>query len=507
MKYLFAATLSVLAVASVLTFSNLSEDADIPVLHWVTGYNEPRVMQIELFKNWMVKNGYPAVDLRIDVIGKKQKAKNVIQGVSGVAGDIFDCGAGDLDLYHSVGMLEDLTEVAVEMGFDPSKTYPSVQSLVSVDGRQYGFPRLISVGFFWVNVEAFREAGLSVPSSEWTFDEFEQMGKAFVKALDVPGERQTVFFTREFTITHRVLMMRSMGADIFNETQTASALTHSAYQEVCEIVRRWTNEDKIIPSFVEAQSLSAETRADTHVSQQLFANGNFGLLWAGRWGLMSFRMIGPEEVAICEFPNEGFRNSFIGASPLAIYKKSKHKELAYYFLKFLASDTFNMNTVRNADGLPSRPEYAKLEEFSHPKEYPSEWGLHDQIRDMATAIGIPFSSSPFALTQVFIRHDKNAFDKFMAGRVTLNEALKEASDAIDVHIQYNVSQSKELKEKYDRLSRDQEEIERLYARGELVPLHLITNPFYRRYYVEKGWSLPEGSDVVSNNSTKLFSQK
>jgi multiple sugar transport system substrate-binding protein len=507
MKYLFAVVLLGLAVASILTFSNLSEKVDTPVLYWVTQYSEPRVKQTELFEKWMLDNGYPAVDLRIDVIGKNQKEKNVIQGVSGVAADILDCSFGDVDLYHSVGMLDDLTEVAVEMGFDPSKTYPSVQSLFIVDDKQYGFPRLISARFFWVNVETFQKAGLDVPGSDWTFDEFEQVGKAFVKALNAHGERQTVYLTGQFTIPHRILMMRSMGADIFNETQTASTLMHPAYKEVCEIVRKWTYEDKIIPSNVEAESLSTQTRADTHVSQQLFANGNFGVLWAGRWGLMSFRMIGPEELGVCEFPNAGFRNTIVGGAPVAIYKKSKHKELAYYFLKFLASDAFNMNTVRNADGLPPVPRYAKMDEFSHPKEYPNEWGLHDEIRDMTTFLGIPFPSSPFALTQVFMRYDKNAFDKFMAGRVSLSGTLKEASDAIDAHIQYNVSQSRELKEKYDRLIINQEEIERLRAQGELVPLHLITNPFYRRYYVEKGWSLPEGSEVASRNAVGMLSQK
>ncbi len=507
MKYLFAIVLIGLAVASVLTFSNLSEKAETPVLHWMTYYSEPRVKQTELFEKWMVENGYPSVDLRIDVIGKNQKEKNIIQGVSGVAADIFDCGFGDVDLYHSVGMLEDVTEVAVEMGFEPSKTYSSVQSLFVVDDRQYGFPRLVSAGFFWVNVEAFRKAGVNMPSGNWSFDEFERMGKAFVKALKVSGERQSIFLTGQFTMPHRILMLRSMGVDIFNETQTASALSHPAYEEVCEIVKKWTYKDKIIPSAIEAQSLSTQTRADTQVNQQLFANGNYGLLWAGRWALMSFRMIGPERLAVCEFPNIGFRNSLVGAAPVAIYKKSKHKELAYYFLKFLASDPFNMNTVRNADGLPPIPEYAKLNEFSHPVEYPNEWGLHDQIRDMTTSLGIPFPSSPFALTQVFMRHDKNAFDKFMAGRLSLSEALKEASEAIDAHMQYNVNQSMELKEKYDRLIQNQKEIERLRSRGELVPLHLITNPFYRRYYVEKGWSLPEGAETVSNSSAKLFSQK
>ena len=43
-----------------------------------------------------------------------------------------------------------------------------------------------------------------------------------------------------------------------------------------------------------------------------------------------------------------------------------------------------------------------------------------------------------------------------------------------------------------RRDQNQEEIDRLRRDGKLVPLDLITNPFYRRYYVDQGWSLPEG---------------
>ncbi|MBL4575636.1 MAG: hypothetical protein JKY51_06010 [Opitutaceae bacterium] len=60
-----------------------------------------------------------------------------------------------------------------------------------------------------------------------------------------------------------------------------------------------------------------------------------------------------------------------------------------------------------------------------------------------------------------------------------------------------VNEVPELAKKYEQGLKDQAEIDRLRANDELVPLHLISNPFYRRYYVEKGWSLPEGSNTVA----------
>ncbi len=495
MKSFFGILLILLAMASAVTFFSLTgKKEEVPVLYWVTGYNEPRVIQTELFEQWMVENGYPAVDLRIDNVNHTTR-KNIVQGVSGVAGDIFECYAGGMNLYHSVGMLEDLTDVAKEMGFDSSKTYEAVQPILSIDGHQYGFPRSVSSNFYWVNVEAFEKAGISVPSVSWTFEEFEQKGRAFVRALNDPEEPQSIFFGKEFTIAHRGLMLRSVGVDFFNETMTRSNWDHPLHRKVFEITYDWTYDARIIPTRAEALSLSSSTSTNvSHVDKQLFAKGELGLVWAGRWGLMSYRLIGPERLSISEFPNDGFRNTYVGAATMTVYKGSKQKKLAMYFLKFMTSKVFNRDVIDNADGLPPIPHYALEEEFSHPPNYPNEWGLHDQIRDMAMTIAIPGPFSPFLLRDTFNRHDKNAFEKFMAGRTSAEEALKIASREIEKAINMNVSKSKEMRQKYEKGLKDQAEIERLKETGEMVPLHLITNPFYRRYYVDQGWSLPEETE-------------
>jgi hypothetical protein len=111
---------------------------------------------------------------------------------------------------------------------------------------------------------------------------------------------------------------------------------------------------------------------------------------------------------------------------------------------------------------------------------------------MAMTIAIANPYSPFLLRDTFNRHDKNAFEKFMAGRTSAEKALKIASREVEKAINLNVSKSKEMRQKYEKGLKDQAEIERLRTEGKMVPLHLVTNPFYRRYYVDQGWSLPEG---------------
>jgi multiple sugar transport system substrate-binding protein len=225
----------------------------------------------------------------------------------------------------------------------------------------------------------------------------------------------------------------------------------------------------------------------------LFSKGNLGLITAGRWAVMHFRLVGPTRISVCEIPYAEFRNTLMMSGVGAVYEGSKHKELAYYFMKFYASEKYNRQIIENGDGLPPVPRFAKTEAFSRPPKHPNEWGLHDRILKMATEIAIPVSSSLYVLDSFSRRQEDSSFDKAIAGRASVNEALNLAARMVNDDIVRKVRESSKLRLAYEQGLEDQKEIERLRREGELVPLGLITNPFYRRYYVEKSWSLPEGS--------------
>jgi ABC-type glycerol-3-phosphate transport system substrate-binding protein len=281
-----------------------------------------------------------------------------------------------------------------------------------------------------------------------------------------------------------------MGVDIYNETMTKSSLEEPEVEELYELFYRWTNDLRILTTAEGSKALSVGSSGQSGTRLFLFSQGNFGLMFAGRWALMFFREIGPEKLSISGTPYQSFRNAALGYGASAIYKGSKNKDLAYYFLKFMASPAYNKEIVRNSDNLPPVPEYADLKEFSEPEQYPEEWGLHDRFREVAEEIAISYSYCPFIPLRVVERYEQIALDKFLMDRLSAKETLKEAAERIENDILGYVSQSERLGKKFRKLLKDQEEIDRLRAAGKMVPLELITNPFYRRYYVEKGWSLP-----------------
>ncbi len=497
MKKLFSVILLILFGASLYTYFKLPEsNQDVPHIRWVIRGTKITKERTALFKEWLEENNYPHIEVDLDP-GNPGATKNIVQGVSGVAGDILDCYEEQVHLYQSIGILNDLSDIAAEWGFDYKQTYPSIQSAIMVNGRQYSFPRNVSIRFNWINIEAFEKAGLSLPPDRWTFEEFEAIGKAFVKNSNPPGERQKVYFIVTPSINDRLTYLRSLGVDLFNETMTTSDLDSPLFAEVYEMVHRWIFESRIMPTSEEAKNLSSDTAAGS-AAMNIFARGQYGLFAGSRWAIMFFRDIGPQRLAVNEYPHGGFRNTLVYSGSCAIYEGSQQKEVALYFLKFLTSEKFNRHIVECGDGLPPLPKYAETEEFLRPSQYPNEWGLHGRIRDMAQEIAMPASASPYILRQTVIRFENNEYQRFIVNRSSAKEAVQAVAASIDKEMLRKVNENPELAKQYEQGLADQAEIDRLRAKGELVPLHLISNPFYRKYYVEKGWSLPEGSSVLAS---------
>ena len=129
MKYIFGAIFCMLIILSIVTsMLNTKTDSGKPVLYWVTDSNPARTLQINTFQTWMKTKGYPDCELKLDT-ANRDVSKQIIQSVSGVGGDIMDCwtGGGNVMQFAEMGIMEDVTESAKKLGFDPSKTYPSLE--------------------------------------------------------------------------------------------------------------------------------------------------------------------------------------------------------------------------------------------------------------------------------------------------------------------------------------------------------------------------------------------
>lgn len=484
MKYVFLIILTLLLAASLGT-ALIAPDArsEVPVIYWVTDPNPARGEQIAKFHRWLEKHGHPRMELRLDT-ANRDVAKMIIQGVSGVGGDVMDIGSGGgLRYFNQVGLLTDVTEWAKELGFDPSYTFPSIEPEITLDGRQYMFPCNVYAHMYWANKETLGEHGRPVPPRRWDAETFEEHGKAFVKAANPKGERQRIFFANTVSVG---VLRRSLGLSAFNETLTRCTLDDERYVRVLKLVHKWTYEDRILPSAADRESFATEAGYGG-ATLQLFNSGNYAMFWMGRYALIQLRKFGALALSVSEPPHLGFPNTSTGTRAAAIYTGSKHKDLAKYFLAFLASEDYNMHVVEDADALPPNPKFTETEEFVKPQEHPNEWGSHEAFSETAKTIAIGGSYSPFVVPSVVNRIDREVNEGFMAGIYTAEEAARLSAQRINGEIKRTLRENPKLKPLYDKLSERQRQIDQLRAQGSKVPLDLIENPFHRRYYQAQGW--------------------
>lgn len=496
MKFLFAIIFLILLAATALNHISRPEiRSDKPILYWVTNSNAARERQVEQFHQWLKDNDYPEMEIRIDS-SNRDISKKLIQGVSGVGADLIDMVRDEPWLLQSTGMLEDLTELAAEYGFEPNETWDAKRPSIVINGTQYGFPRGASAQMYFVNVGLLEEHGMAPPPKTWDHATFEKMGKEFVRRANPPGERQTIFFA---DIVNRQIMRRSMGLSMFNESLTRCILDDTRSVETYRLIYKWMFEDRILPS---QSDLDFFAGSDTVTSRnQLFARGRYALLTNGRFALIQLRDYKDLRLVAREPPHNHFRNTLFGSASTAIYARSEKKELAAYLLKFFTSERYNMQIVQDADSLPPVPRYTEIEAYLRPPDYPNEWEIHEPFAEAARSIAVNVSVSPFILPYIVVRLSREAWQSLISGSMSPEEAAKDLTARINRQMDRNISEDPNLKKEFDRLKQQQREIERLRMEGKPVPLDWIENPFYKKYYLFRGWAEESRSrDLLSDSN-------
>jgi len=474
-------------MATLLTEPDMA--SDVPVIYWSTDPNPARIRQVDQFHEWLVENGHTTTDgranveLRLETVAADRKG--IIQGVSGVAADIMDC---HIPWYQSIGILADVTDAAERYGFGMDSTYEALEPLLTVDGRQYGFPCNVYVMGLWVNVDTFAKLGMAPPPTYWDWDTFERIGKEFVRRANPPGQRQTVFFVNRIEHAFFIRALhRSLGVSDFNETMTASGLNHAGFAETMARIHKWTFEDHIAASKAEETAFSAES-GYSGAGLTLLNQGNYGAYTIGRWVLIRLRQFEkPPRVSASHFPHGGFPNALIAARTAAVYAGSPHLDEAQLFLAYLASEVYNIGIVESADAMPPSPEFTRTEGYLRPAAHPNEWGAHEVPAEGAETIAITLSTSPFVPSSTVDRYKKKALEQVMAGLATPEHAAAEASSRIDAEIQLTLVDSPSLRRRYAEAVTLQQKIDSHRQEGRPIPIEWIKNPFHRVYYESKGW--------------------
>lgn len=489
LKHLFGFIFVILIVWSLgVHLARPESKSDVPVLYWMTDANPTRQKQVEAFHQWLERNDYPRMEVRLDT-SQSKISKKLIQGVSGVASDIIDLNSDGVDFFIRIGLLQGMKEEADTLSFGTDQTYQSLDTIMTRDGEQYAFPCNANVTMKIINRAAFERIGMDPPPERWTFEEFEAIGREYVRRANEGLERQEYFFAAN--PRERLSMLRSMGGSFFNETMTRSTLDSPEYAQALSLLKKWVEVDCILPAKSDLDSISTGTGVGGQ-GLQMLAQGQYAMLDIGRYAIIQLRQMGTYDLDISEPPNGGYPNVYIDARMATVYRGTKYPDLAAYFLKFLASSDYNEMIVLDGDALPPNPLLTRSVEYRDPANYPNEKYFHEPFARAAETIGIADVQSPYVLSYTVHRIELDAYESCIADRATPEEAGKDAAKKINEEIQRALEEHPGLREKYEVDLAIQEAIDRKKAAGELIPAAWVSNPFYQKYYADM--NLLEGTE-------------
>ncbi|OII14811.1 sugar ABC transporter substrate-binding protein [Curtobacterium sp. MCBA15_008] len=268
---------------------------------------------------------YPDIKVNVDVTPYASYfTKLQTQGSSNTLPDLFWMNGPNFQLYAGNGKLAPITDEVKSGAIDPKNYSSALNKLYTYDGTQYGVPKDFDTIGVWMNKSLFEQAGVAMPSKDWTWDDFQKTGAELSEKLKSKGaygaaagmDGQTTYYDTIFQAGGSVLD----GAQSEYDTKASE-----------EGLQFWTD---LIAS---GASPSIKQLTDT-TADQWFTSGKVAMYQGGSW----FRsaLIGSDiekDVVAYPLPKGKERATVIHGVSNVVAEGSKNKAAAQALQAYLAS--------------------------------------------------------------------------------------------------------------------------------------------------------------------------
>lgn len=356
-----------------------------------------------------------------------------------------------------------MTELAKEMGFEYTKVFPGFHGSCVYKGRQYGFPIGGQVNVVYINKNVFRKYGVPIPTKkDWTWPEFIEVAKKVtVKRTDGPG-----YECFGWQGSWAVEIIRQYGGHSYSPDGTRCLLDSPEAIAGTKMLLDTIFTHHIAPTPSEDRSIAVSSDVSGGLNQ--FAMGKFAMTRSGRWRLPGFRRYydagpgdteEPLEITVLPMPRAPGRPplSLGGARTVLVSTNAPSILDACKFLKYVASESFNREVARTANGISPVAEFARQPGFLENKSYPQE-DFHDVFVEQAQYV-VGKEISAFIHPTEHARIANYEFEKGMhrfeenPGSDTLQvatEMMQTITRRINAQIQKNIQRNKKLKAEYEQ---------------------------------------------------------
>ena len=331
----------------------------------------------------------------------------------GTAPDVFTSEAASILSYSKSGYLADLTR---EMAPLKSTLPTGLWKVCSYGGRLYGVPMMTQTYTVYANVDMFKKAGVTVPTTKMTWDELRDLGKK----LTTPTQYAMGWGLKSPAATF-MIMAQNFGGDFFRGITTGSPKLSigKAELEVPLRVRQMIYDDKSIDP----------------ASILLSGGGNVAPFIAGKYPMIvgASYVASDLDVAAKEkglnwtslpLPT-GSVSNMQGANPqtLSISAQSKYPKQAAAFIRYMMGDQ-NLTSLSLGEALIPSTSGAAKAALAIKKDSPG-W---TQLLNDAGALTV----APFVLVPQYQKWKDTVaqptWQQWVQGKINQDEMVKRLLD-------------------------------------------------------------------------------
>jgi multiple sugar transport system substrate-binding protein len=341
--------------------------------------------------------------------------KTLASFVSGKAPGIAYEYGSSISTLAKRSQTQDLTaQVKNDPSFNWSDFFVAVQQAASTpDGKIYGIPALVDNLALVYNKKLFDAAGVSYPTPDWTWTDFQAAAKKLTNASKKQYGWSYVNDGSEDTVWRYLAMLWQAGGDLLSPDGKKSAFDSPAGLAAMQLLHDMSVTDK---------SVYLETGDGQY--QNLFNSGKIAMLWTGPWDLSTINKDVSYGAQV--LPAKVTHATIAGPDSFMLFNKADSKT-SWAFLKWLDSAEIHLKFATATGDLPLRESETKLPGYQDfLKKFPANKVFVDNLAKNVTKSRPNIPEYP-KISQIL----GTAVQSVLLGKAQPQKALDQARDQVD----------------------------------------------------------------------------
>jgi multiple sugar transport system substrate-binding protein len=236
--------------------------------------------------------------------------------------------------------------ISRDPSFNWNDFWPAERHVATVDDKIIGIPALVDNLALVYNKKLFAKAGLSAPTSDWSWSDFEN---AALKLTD-PAAKQFgwayINDASEDTVWRYWAMLWQAGGSILTPDGKHAAFDSAAGVKALTLLQ----------SLAQRHAIYLDNGSDNYLG--LFTSGHIGMLWTGPWDLSTITA-SKVSYGVQILPGDVNHQTISGPDNWVVFNNGPaHTQAAWEFLKWFTSPAIDLKWSIMTGDLPIRASVA-----------------------------------------------------------------------------------------------------------------------------------------------------